>query len=445
MGRASAEIIQENRDYTLFAWSIQGAANPIHLVSAQGAWFWDGEGNKWLDFCSQLMNLNIGHQHPKVIEAIKQQADRLCFAAPGFATEPRGALGKKLAEVTGLAKAFYTNGGTESNESAIKIARTYTGRHKIISRYRSYHGDTMGSMSAGGDFRRWAVEPGVPGIVRVFDPYCYRCPFGASVESCSRQCVTHIEEVIQMEGPQNIAAMLVEGITGTNGLLVPPDDYFPRLRALLDKYDILLIDDEVMAGFGRTGKWLATQHYGITPDIVTCAKGLTSGYLPLGAVIVSDKIAQHLETNMLWTGLTYSGHPMSCAAALATMAAYEDERIFENVERQGAYLSERLEALRTKYACVGDVRYKGLFSMLELVRDKQSKEPLAPYAGTSPEMSLFAAHLRSRHVYAYSRFNLCFVAPPLIVNQQELDHGLDIIEEGLALVDQALSGKGSTR
>jgi taurine---2-oxoglutarate transaminase len=445
MSRASAEIVREDRDYTIFAWSVQGSANPVHLVSGQGVWFWDGEGNKWLDLSSQLINLNIGHQHPKVIEAIKRQADQLCFAGPGFATEPRGILGKKLAEVTGLAKAFYTNGGTESNESAIKIARTYTGRHKILSRFRSYHGDTMGSMSAGGDFRRWPVEPGAPGFVRVFDPYCYRCPFGAGVESCSRQCVTHIEEVIQMEGPQNIAAMLVEGITGSNGVLVPPDDYFPKLRALLDKHGILLIDDEVMAGFGRTGKWLATQHYGITPDIVTCAKGLTSGYLPLGAVIVSEKIAQHLETNMLWTGLTFSGHPMSCAAAVATLAAYEDEAMFKNAERQGAHLGRRLEAMRAKHACVGDVRYKGLFSILELVRDKQSKEPLAPYAGTSPEMSVFTKYLRRRHVHVYSRFNLCLVAPPLIVNQEELDYGLDIIEEGLALVDQALVGEGSER
>ncbi len=287
MVRTSAQVIQDSRDYTLFPWSVQSAANPIHLTKAQGVWFWDGDGNKWLDLCSQLVNLNIGHQHPKIIEAIKRQADELCVAGPGFATEPRAELGKKLAEVTGLAKSFYCLSGTEANESAMKIARLYTGRHKIITRYRSYHGDTMGSMSVSGDFRRWPVEPGVPGIVRVFDPYCYRCPFGKTVDSCNRECVSHIEEVIQMEGPHTIAAMLAEGITGTNGLLVPPDDYYPKLRALLDKYGILLIDDEVMAGFGRTGKWLATQHYGIKPDIVTCAKGLTSSYVPLGAVIVS--------------------------------------------------------------------------------------------------------------------------------------------------------------
>ncbi len=438
MARDSREIIQENRDYTMFSWSVQSASNPIHLSRGQGVWFWDGDGNRWLDFSSQLINLNIGHQHPKVIEAIKKQVDELCFAGPGFATEPRGALGKKLAEVTGLAKAFFTLGGAESNENAIKMARLYTGRDKIITRYRSYHGATMGVMSASGDPRRWPVEPGVPGVIRVFDPYCYRCPFGKSVDSCGRECVSHIEEVIQMEGPGSIAAVLVEGITGSNGLLVPPDDYYPKLRALCDKYEILLIDDEVMSGFGRTGKWLATQHYGIKPDLVTCAKGLTSGYMPLGAVIVSKEIADYFETHMLWGGLTYSGHPVSCAAAVANLNVYEEERIFENVEKQGRYLAERLEAMKRAHPCVGDVRYKGLFSAIELVKDKESREPLAPFNGTSPEMGMLAGHLKSRYVYAFTRFNLLWVCPPLIITQEELRQGLDIIEEGLQLVDAAL-------
>ena len=439
MGLSSKEVIQESRDYTLFPWAVQSAANPIHITKGQGVWFWDGDGNKWLDFGSQLVNLNIGHQHPRVLAAIKKQVDELCFAGPGFATEPRAQLGKKLAEVTGLAKSFYCLSGTEANESAIKMARVYTGRSKIISRYRSYHGDTMGAMSVSGDFRRWPVEPGVPGTVRVFDPYCYRCPFGKTVDSCSRECVSHIEEVIQMEGPHTIAAMLVEGITGTNGLLVPPDDYYPKLRALLDKYGILLIDDEVMAGFGRTGKWLATQHYGIKPDIVTCAKGLTSSYVPLAAVIVSREIADSLENNMLWTGLTCSGHPLACATALATLAVYEEERVFENVERQGAYLAERLEAMRAKYACVGDARHKGLFSMLELVRDKTTKEPLVPYGGSAPEMVKLASYLKSRHLHTFTRFGMFFVAPPLIITREELEYGLSIIEEALAELDQMLA------
>jgi taurine--2-oxoglutarate transaminase len=431
---SSEQIVQDNRDYTLFSWSVQSAANPIHMTKGEGVWFWDGQGNKWLDFSSQLINLNIGHQHPAMLDAIKKQVDELCFAGPSFATEPRALLGKKLSEVTGLAKSFFTSGGSEANENAMKIARLFTGREKIITRYRSYHGATMGAMTASGDPRRWPVEPGVPGSVRVFDPYCYRCPFGKTVDSCQRECVSHIEEIIQMEGPHTIAAVMVEGITGSNGLLVPPDDYYPKLRALCDKYGLLIIDDEVMSGFGRTGKWLATQHYGIKPDLVTCAKGLTSGYMPLGAVIVSSAIADYFETRMLWGGLTYSGHPVCCAAAVANLTIYEEEHIFENVERQGRYLAARLEEMKDKYACVGDVRHKGLFSVIELVKDKATKEPLAPFAGTSPEMVALAAYLKSRHLYAFSRFNMLWVCPPLIISQNELKQGLDIIEEALKLV-----------
>jgi taurine--2-oxoglutarate transaminase len=438
MNRTSKEIVQENRDHTLFSWSVQGAANPMHLKRGQGVWFWDGDDNKWLDFSSQLINLNVGHQHPRMLEAIKKQVDELCFAGPGFATEPRGLLGKKLAEVTGLAKAFFTLGGAEANENAIKIAKLYTGREKIITRYRSYHGATMGVMSASGDPRRWPFEPGMPGTVRVFDPYCYRCPFGKEPSSCKRECVSHVEEIIQMEGPNSIAAVLVEGITGSNGLLVPPDDYYPTLRALCDKYGILLIDDEVMSGFGRTGKWLATQHYGIRPDIVTCAKGLTSGYMPLGSVIVSAPIAEYFEDHMLYGGLTYSGHPVSCAAAVANLQVYEEENIFENVEIEGEYLAERLEVMRNRFGCVGDVRYKGLFSVIELVRDKATKEPLAPFNGSSPEMAKLAAFLKSKHLYAFTRFNMLWICPPLIITRAELSHGLAIVEEALSMLDSEL-------
>jgi taurine--2-oxoglutarate transaminase len=434
---SSKQVVQDNRDYTMFSWSVQNSANPMHMTKGQGVWFWDGDGNKWLDFSSQLINLNVGHQHPGMIEAIKKQVDELCFAGPSFATEPRALLGKKLSEATGLAKSFFTLGGSEANENAMKMARLFTGRSKIITRYRSYHGATMGGMTASGDPRRWPVEPGVPGIVRVFDPYCYRCPFGQTVDSCKRECVSHIEEIIQMEGPSSVAAIMVEGITGSNGLLVPPDDYYPKLRALCDKYGILLITDEVMSGFGRTGKWLASQHYGIKPDIVTCAKGLTSGYMPLGAVIVSSAIADYFETHMLWGGLTYSGHPVCCAAAVANLRIYEEEHIFENVEMQGRYLTARLEEMKDKYACVGDVRYKGLFSVIELVKDKATKEPLAPFAGTSPEMTALAGYLKSQHLYAFTRFNMLWVCPPLIITQDELKQGLDIIEEGLKLVPVA--------
>jgi taurine--2-oxoglutarate transaminase len=438
MALTSQQVVQDARDYTLFPWSVQGAVQPIHMTKAKGVWFWDGEGTKWIDFCSQIMNVNIGHQHPKVLEAIKRQVDALCYAGPTMVTEPKAELGKRLAEVSGLAKAFYCLSGTEANESAMKIAKLVTGRSKIITRYRSYHGDTMGSMSASGDFRRWPVEPGMPGIVRVFDPYCYRCPFGGDEATCSRQCVSHIEEVILMEGPQNIAAMLAEGITGTNGLLVPPADYWPKVRALLDKYDILLIDDEVMAGFGRTGKWFATQHYGIKPDMITFAKGVSSSLMPLGGVIVNRKISDFMEDHMLWTGLTGAGHPVCCAAGVACMDAYVEEKVFENVEKQGAYLAERLEAMKAAHPCVGDVRYIGLFSMLELVRDKATKEPLAPYGGTSAEMGVFTSYLKGKHLYTYSRFNVAFIAPPLVITAEELKYGLDIVDEALTQVDKAL-------
>jgi taurine--2-oxoglutarate transaminase len=436
--RSSAEVLQENRDFTMFSWSVQSTANPMMMKRAAGVHFWDGDDNRWLDFSSQLINMNVGHQHPRVLDAIKKQVDQLCFAGPSFATEPRGRLGRKLAEVTGLAKAFFTLGGSEANENAIKMARLFTGRNKIITRYRSYHGATMGSMTASGDPRRWPVEPGVPGVVRAFDPYCYRCPFGQKVESCHRECVSHIEEIIQMEGPDSVAAILVEGITGSNGLLVPPDDYYPKLRALCDRYGILLIDDEVMSGFGRTGKWLATQHYGIKPDIVTAAKGLTSGYMPLGSVIVSEPIAHYFETHMLSGGLTYSGHPVSCAAAIANLAVYEEEAVFENVETQGIYLATRLHSMAERFACVGDVRCIGLFSVIELVRDRTTREPLASFNGTSLEMAKLAEYLKSRYLYAFTRFNMLWVCPPLIISEQQLHVGLDIIEDGLKLVDAML-------
>lgn len=437
--RSAREIAAENREFTLFSWSVQSRADPIAMTGGRGAWFWDADGNRYLDFASQLVNLNVGHQHPRMLEAIKRQVDELCFAGPGMATEPRGKLGRELARVTGLAKSFFTLGGSEANENAIKMARLFTGRDKIVTRYRSYHGATMGAMSASGDPRRLPVEPGVPGVVRVLDPYCYRCPFGKTPDSCSRECVAHIEEVLHYEGPGNVAAVLVEGITGSNGILVPPDDYFPKLRAICDRYGILLITDEVMSGFGRTGEWLATQHYGIKPDIVTAAKGLTSGYMPLGAVIVNERIAEFFEDRMLWGGLTYSSHPVSCAAGVANLEIYEDERVFENVREQGSYLGERLELMRRHHPSVGDVRGKGLFWVVELVKDRVTREPLAPFNGASPEMNRVAAHLRSRGLYAYTRFNWIFVVPPLVIGREDLDHGLAILEEALELADSLVA------
>lgn len=425
-------IVSKNREYTFFSWSVQNTVQPIPIVRAEGVYFWDADGNRYLDFSSQLMNLNIGHQHPKVIEAIKEQAETLCFAHPGFATKPRGDLGEKIAEVTpgDLKKTFFCLGGAEANENAIKIARHYTGRQKILSRYRAYHGATHGAVTLTGDPRRWAAEPGIPGVVHFLDPHCYRCPFGWTRETCHRECISHVEEIIHYEGPDRIAAIIMEGVTGSNGLIVPPDDYWPRIREICDKYDILLISDEVMSGWGRTGKWFAVDNWNVVPDMITSAKGVTSGYVPLGVVVVRQKIADFFEDKMLWCGLTYSGHPLACAAGLATIQVYQEEHLIENAHELGKYLGEQLEQIKAHYSMVGDVRCIGLFSTIELVEDRTTKKPLP-----IPLMQKIGTALKERGLFTYTMASvmgtMIFVIPPLIINKEQLDEGLGIIREVL--------------
>ena len=423
------EIVWQNKEYTFFSWSVQSAVNPIPMVRAEGIYFWDADGKRYIDFSSQLMNLNIGHQHPKVVRAIQEQAAKLCYAHPGMATEPRGLAGKKIAEITpgSLKKTFFCLGGAEANENAIKMARMFTGRHKIMARYRSYHGATHGAIALTGDYRRLPVEPAMPGVVHFLDPFCYRCPFGWNRETCHRECIAHVEEVIWYEGPDRIAAIIMEGVTGSNGLIVPPDDYWPRMREICDKYGILLISDEVMSGWGRTGKWFAVDHWDVVPDIITTAKGLTAGYVPLGAVIVTEEIAQFFEDKMLWCGLTYSGHPLACAAAVATMAVYEDDNLIENAANLGKYLGERLEEIKIKHPSVGDVRYIGLFSALELVKNRATKEPIK-------ELAVFGKYLRDQGLFTFIFQNVVFVVPPLCITQVELDEGLEIVENALTQV-----------
>jgi taurine--2-oxoglutarate transaminase len=420
------EIVDLNKEYTFFSWSNQGQVNPIPVTRAEGVYFYDAEGKRYLDFASQLVNTNVGHQHPKVVKAIQEQAARLTFAAPGMATEPRGLLGKKLAEITpgDLKKTFFTLGGAEANENAIKIARFYTGRSKILARYRSYHGATYGAIALTGDYRRLPVEPAMPGVVHFLDPYCYRCPFGKTRDTCWRECIQNLEDVIEFEGPDQIAAVILEGVTGTNGLIIPPDDYWPRVREICDKHGILLISDEVMSGWGRTGKWFAVDNWGVTPDIITTAKGLTSGYVPLGAVIVREKIARFFDDKMLYAGLTYNGHALACAAALGTIQAYEEDCIFENAREVGAYLGERLEQLKARHPSVGDVRYIGMFSALELVKNRETKEPM--------DVGPLKGFLVSNGVYVFNFKNILFVVPPLVITRQQLDDGLNLIDEGLA-------------
>jgi taurine--2-oxoglutarate transaminase len=424
------EIVALNREYTFFSWSVQSATVPIPITRAEGVYFWDADGKRYIDFSSQLMNVNIGHQHPKVVRAIQEQAARLCFAHPGMATEPRGLLGKKLAEVTpgNLKKTFFCLGGAEANENAIKMARFYTGRHKIMARYRSYHGATHGAIALTGDYRRLPVEPAMPGVVHFLDPYCYRCPFGWTRQTCHRECISHVEEVINYEGPDRIAAIIMEGVTGSNGLIVPPDDYWPRIREICDKYGILLISDEVMSGWGRTGKWFAVDNWNVVPDMITTAKGLTSGYVPLGALIVTDKIAEYFEDKMLWCGLTYSGHPLACAAALATIEVYEEDGLIENAVKVGRYLGQRLEDIKARHPSVGDVRYIGLFSALEIVKSKATKEPIDPLTETGK-------FLRANGLFTFIFHNVVFVVPPLCITEAQIDEGLAIVEKALEITD----------
>lgn len=434
------EIVQLSREHTFFSWSVQSEVNPIPVDRAEGVYFWDANGKRYIDFSSQLMNVNIGHQHPKVIKAIKEQVDKLCYSHPLMATEPRGRLGELLAEITpgDLKKTFFCLGGAEANENAIKMARLYTGRHKILAHYVSYHGATHGAIALTGDNRRWPVEPTMPGVVHVLNPYCYRCPFGWTLDTCHRECIDHIEEVIQYEGPEHIAAILLEGVVGSNGIIVPPDDYWPRMREICDKYGILLISDEVMSGFGRTGKWFAVDNWDVAPDIISMAKGITAGYVPLGAVVVSEKIAQHFEDNTLWCGLTYSAHPLSCAAGVAVIKVYEEDGLIKNAAEMGVHLGKRLEELKSKHISVGDVRYIGLFSVIEVVKDRSTKTPIATRNARGAElakMNQVGKFLRENGLFTFIKANLIFIVPPLCITKTQVDEGLEIIDQALNITD----------
>src|ERR1700704_3259507 len=378
------EIVDLTRKHTLFEWSAQSKVDPIPVARAKGIYFWTPEGKRFIDFNSQLMSVNIGHGDERVIQAITEQAQTLAYANPFMATEPRARLGAKLAEITpgDIDTFFFTNGGAEANENAIKIARFFTGRHKIIARYRSYHGATAGAISLTGDPRRWAAEPGIPGVVRVLDPYHGIERGWESAESS----LAMIEEVIQLEGAQTIAAFILEPVVGTNGILVPPDGYMQGVRALCDKYGILMIADEVMAGFGRTGEWFAVDHWKVVPDMISMAKGLTSAYVQLGAVGMRRQIADHFEKNVFWGGLTYNSHPLACSAALATIAVYEEDHLIENARSMGTVMRGLLEDLQGRHPSEGATRNIVCLGIVEVVRSRETLEPMAPFNGTSPEM-----------------------------------------------------------
>src|SRR5881409_999164 len=378
------QVVADAKRYVLHSWSVQDALDPIAVAGAERRYFWDYEGNRYLDFASQLVNVSIGHQHPKIVAAIKEQAEKLCTIGPPMATEPRSTLARMLAEITpgDLEMSFFTNGGAEANENAIKLARWYTGRHKIIARYRSYHGATAGAITLTGDPRRWPAEPGLPGVVRMLDPYTYRCPAGDPDPCPVCSGAPHFEEILQYEGPHTVAAVILETVTGTNGIIVPPDGYLQSISETCDKYGILLIADEVMAGFGRTGKWFGVDNWDVVPDILTVAKGINSGYVPLGAMVVRKPIADWVRGKMFAGGLTYSGHPLACASGVASIEAFQEEGIVENAAAMGDVFRSELARLADTHPSIGDVRGLGCFWGLELVKDRATREPLVPFNGT---------------------------------------------------------------
>jgi len=427
---SDAEIIDLCRRHTMFEWSAQGSVDPIAMASAKGVYFWTADGKRYLDFNSQLMCVNAGHGDERIIAAIQEQAATMAYANPFMATEVRGKLGAKLAELApgDIDVFFFTNGGADANENAIKVARAFTGRHKILARYRSYHGGTHGAIALTGDPRRWSTEPGMPGVVHVLDPY-HGPGRGSDTAAAS---LAMLEEIIQLEGPQTIAAFFLETVTGTNGVLIPPDGYLEGVRELCTKHGILMVCDEVMAGFGRTGEWFAVNHWHVVPDIITMAKGLTSAYVALGAVGVRQRIADYFRDKVFQSGLTYNSHPLGCAAALATLRVYEEDDLIGNARRLGPVMAKLLDELARKHPIVGAHRSIGLFGLVELVKNRETQEPLAPFGQTTAATKRLTGLLREEGLYTFVRWHTFFTNPPLCVTEEQL-------REGFAMIDRALA------
>ncbi len=434
---SAEEITELCLRHTLFDWSAQAGLKPLAVASAKGVHFHTLDGRRFIDFNSQLMCVNAGHGDRRIIEAIKRQADQLAYINPAMVHEPRARLGRKLAELLpgDIDKVFFTLAGNDANENAIKIARAVTGRPKILARYRSYHGATGTAVQATGDPRRWANEY-AGAVVHVVDPYhgIQRGTDSAEV------ALDHLEETIRLEGPATIAAFILEPVTGTNGILIPPDGYLEGVRELCDRHGILLICDEVMTGFGRTGRWFAVDHWGVVPDLITLAKGLTSSYVPLGAVGIRPKVAAHFDHNVFYGGLTYNSHPLGCAAALGAIQAYEEDDMVGNSQRMGAVLAKHHRRLHERHPCVGAVRSIGLFGGLELVRNRKTLEPLAPFNGTSPEMKAIGQALLDAGLFTFIRWNTIMTNPPLCITEEELDEGFEILDSALEIGDRAVAG-----
>ena len=437
-GMTSEEIVALSREHTLFSWSVQGALDPIAIDHAEGVYLYTPEGRRILDFNAQLMSVNIGHGDRRVVDAITEQATKLQYVQPAFATEIRARLGAKLAEILpgDMNKVFFTLGGAEAIENAIKIARHHTGRYKLLARYRSYHGATFGAMTLTGDYRRWANEPGLVGVVRYPDTHRW----GEAEPRPVEESLQGLEDVIRYEGAHTIAAIFLETIVGTNGILIPPDGYLKGVRELCDRYDILMVADEVMAGFGRTGRWFAVDHWDVVPDLMTMAKGLTSSYLPLGAVAMRQHIADGLEQKMFYGGLTYSSHPVSLAAALATIRVYEEDDLIGNAARLDGVMRRHHEALAAKHPSVGAHRNLGLFGILDLVRSRDPWTPITPFNGTSDEMKAIGKFLRDNGVYTMIANNSIHTNPPLCITEEQLAEGFEVIDRALDIADQAATG-----
>ena len=438
-----SEAYRLDRAHVFHSWSAQAAIDPIVVVGGQGAHFRDESGKTWLDFSSQLANVNLGHQHPKLIQAIKAQADKLCTVAPYHANEATSEAARLIAEVApgDLNKVFFTSGGAEAIENALRIARHHTGRHKVLAAYRSYHGATAGAIALTGDPRRWGGEPGMPGVVRFWGPYLYRSAFHATCasEECER-ALAHLADVISMEGAHSVAAIVLETVVGGNGILVPPDGYLEGVRKLCDQHGIVMIADEVMAGFGRCGTWFAVDQWNVVPDLITFAKGVNCGYVPLGGVIISDRVAKTFEHRVFPGGLTYSGHPLACAAAVACINIYKQERVIEHAAHLGDHvIGPALHKIMERHPSVGEVRGLGVFWAIELVRNRTTREPLVPY-NASGSANLPMAELvracKAQGLWPFVHFNRLHVVPPLTITENEVREGLAIIDEALFAVDR---------
>lgn len=442
MGMSGEEIRETQKKYVLQSWSKQGSINPIPVQKAEGIYYYDFDGNRYSDMASQLVNLNLGYGNTDIAEAIKEQVDKYCYIGPSLGSEPRAELAKMIIDLLpdSFGKVFFTNAGADANENAIKIARMFTGRKKIFSRYRSYHGSSFGAGNLTGEPRRYPLEPGIPGFVKFFDPYIYREPIEfESEEKATEYYLYKLREQIIYEGPDQVAAIVMETITGSNGIIIPPKGYLPGVRKICDEFGIVMICDEVMAGWCRTGKMFAFENFDVVPDIVTFAKGVTCGYIQLGGAAVSKMIAEYFDDHLLSCGLTYSGHPLACAAGVACVNYYKKANILDNVNKVGEVLAVALETLKEKHACVGDVRHIGLFSCVELVKDKSTKEPLVSY-GKDPDgkMSKIIGMLKERKFMTYSHENMIFVCPPLIITKEQVLEELAKLDEVLGIVDSEL-------